>query len=282
MSHNSAKHKEQTIKLIEIAQKTGDNKKTGKAILDLIRFSGVCADTPLGYTETEAELLISTLANHDPDFIYYEIFNSLSPEHWSQKNIKKLSVLSSKAKVLSEATAVEANSPSPLPIEKLIAMIQIDEDNHGLLNLICIHRLIYKSCTHNIPKSFSKYISDGITDSVKLSAAALLLLSDELSIDEFVKTYLLTLKSTDTLNHNKNILHLLLANNSITKSNKIKIAVSIYPEYTVQHKPLASKLKTLIKKLLDSELSGLSNQEKWNELALPRDTFPIITPILKT
>lgn len=281
MTHSNAKHKELTIELIEIAKKIHNNGKAKTAISNLIRFSGVCADKPLGYTESEANLLINTLATLASDFIYYEIFNSLSPEHWSQNNIKQLSLLSSKAKVLSEGIAVEMNEPSPLPIEKLIAMVQLDEDNHGLLNLICIHRLIYKSCTYDIPQDFSKYLHDDITDSVRLSAATLLLLSDELSIEAFVKIYLLTLRSINASNHNKNILHLLLANNAITKSDKIKIATSIYQEYKPQHKPLATKLKASLKKLLDSELSGLSNQETWSELSLPQDTFPVITPILK-
>lgn len=281
MSHNNSKHKELTLELIEIAKKSHGNAKTNKTILNLIRFSGVCADKPLGYTQNEADLLISTLAELDPDFIYYEIFNSLSPEHWSQNNIKQLSLLSSKAKVLSEGTAVEVNESSPLPIEKLIAMVQLDEDNHGLLNLICIHSLIYKSCTYNIPQNFSKYLHNGITDSVKLSAATLLLLADELSIEAFVETYFLTLRNIDASNHNKNILHLLLENNAITKSDKIKIATSIYQKYEAQHKSLASKLKASLKKLLDSELSGLSSQETWSELSLPQDTYPVITPILK-
>lgn len=276
MSHNSPKYKDLINSLTALTKKTPNNKHTKDSLLDLIRFSGVCADKPLELSDQEARLLINTLVDLNPNYLYYEIFNSLSPDHWSQANIRAISYLSLKAKVFAKNVSQE-NKASPIPIEKLIAHVQLEEDTEGLLNLICIHVLTYNNLTANIPTCFSVHF-DSADSSVRLSTATLLFISDEISSEKFIEFYLACLQDTDTLIHNHNILSLLLLSSSVSKREKIKIASSVYPAYAAKHKHLASKLKISLKKLLDSELSGLRNQETWNDLKLPADTFPIITP----
>lgn len=204
-------------------------------------------------------------------FIYHEALSFIEDFNLPEEHIKLLAELSPRLRVEFAESHFNEIEISP-NFHLLCSHINIDQDKKGLLVLICILRVLHKNTNDTLrPELLRELANDGI-ESISHAANTLLLLDKQIE----VPAYIMQVKKIITgenIHHYFNLSFQILDNKIMTSETKIALATDLTKTYQDMKFPNAWRLKSKLRSLLDSELSGLGNTQTWRRLMLPEDAL---------
>lgn len=236
--------------------------------LALTKKLGFSPDVILDFLE-----VVSTgtdLSDEKEVFVYHEVLTSIDDFALPEKIIGLLALISLKLQIVfGDAHLTEFKSEPNVHL--LCSHLDIDYEKKGLINLICIFRLLCRFSITTLPVNQLRKLASDVELSVAFSAKTMLFLDNQISVKDYVLDAYSDL-SNSSLHRMKVSLHL-LENHNIGIDVKIEFASILVEKYQEFDREHSTKVKLKLKALLDSKLSGLAGRELWMKMSLPEDAY---------
>ncbi|WP_349970901.1 hypothetical protein [Pseudomonas caspiana] len=205
---------------------------------------------------------------HDSRFIYHESVTKIKDFALKESDIFKLVNIANKVKVTFQEQFVEPSQESNFHL--LCSHIDLDTNKKSLLNIVCILRTIYKNSTTTLRRHLLSELANDIDKNISFSANTILFLDNHKNANDYAQDIIPLLK-LDTESNHFNILLNVIENHNLKLQSKIDLTSALVEYYRIHNHANSVKLKTKLKSFLDSEFSGLAEQETWLKLSLPGD-----------
>lgn len=255
---------------------SSEDDETKVLLSQFVQFEGIGLSKKIDFPKETVFRLLDVLdgglklSKSEGVFVYHEILTSINDFSLPEKSIKLLSSVSLKVQIVFSDTQLVEFKQEP-NIHILCSHLDIDHEKKGLVNLICIFRLLCKNSTTTLPLSLLRKLAADVDSSVRFSASTMLFLDGQISAKDYVEQAYSCI-SPDSI-HEMNVSLHLLENQNLNIDAKIEVSSALVEMYQKVNRGHSAKIKLKLKALLDSKLSGLADRELWMKMSLPADAF---------
>lgn len=268
---------EQTISNYINQYDSSDDNEAKVLLSQFIQFEGIGLVNKIEFpSETVFRLLdvIDSglkLSKSEESFVYHEILTSINDFSLSAESMELLASVSLKVKIIfGDASQLVEFKQEP-NIHVLCSHLDIDHMKKGLVNLICILRLLYRGSTTTLPLSLLRKLACDVDSSIRFSANTMLFLDCDILAKEYVVQAYSCVSPKSV--HEMNVSLHLLENQNLNIDTKIELSSALVEIYQKENREHSAKIKLKLKALLDSKLSGLAGRDVWMKMSLPGDAF---------
>jgi len=241
-----------------------------------IEFNSIMFDSVPEFDEAQSNLIVeiiynSNKSNQGREHLNYQVLGCLNYKKITADNIQRLAELSISTRLKIVSGSIDwTTSPD---VGLLCSHLHIDASKFGLVNLICALKLTHSKCKESPPIDVLEALTTHEDASIRFSASSILLLTKNMDNSRFISCLSQIDLGEGQDDHHLNILDKILGYVDLPVSQRADLAADLIGLYKHSNKKLVPNFKTRLKALLDSELSGLTNNEVWNDLKLPADAF---------
>lgn len=250
------------------------NQDVLKRVHGLLVVSLINIEVPIGLTLEEGSSLIRALNAHESSHIYTDSLNIFSADCWRSDNLQALSDICLKARFYKIRSHTRSKRSERFSSSLMAAQLVLDPSKVGLINLLCIHKVCY-GVNVVIPYELLLELSRSPLLLVSFSANVLLFVTADLDADALLQDISEALSSIHLHDHCFNVLAELVTDESLLLTRRIKLCVRLILFYEKTASSKSRKLKSSLIGMLDSDLSGLSEEKVWKDLRLPKDAFVV-------
>ncbi|WP_336827374.1 hypothetical protein [Pseudomonas paracarnis] len=255
--------------------KRADNTDTKTLLSRFVQFEAIAFNKKSEFSRGDISDLLDVVSyglNSEPssdEFVYHEVLTFIEDFNLPEDDIKKLELIGRRVIIYFADHLVDPKYDPNVHI--LCSHLDVDNNKKGLINIICIFRLILRSSTTALPVSLLRKLEVDEDDNVRFSASTLLFLEGELTVGQYVSDSYSS--GSFISDHRMNASNYLLENNNLDIDIKIELALALVEIYGKVNRVHAAKVKLKLKAFLDSKLSGLTSRDLWMKMSLPEDAF---------
>ena len=238
----------------------------------LLAIALINIEVPIDLSLQESSDLIDVLIGDNLSYVYADSLNIFSAACWKSDLLGLLSELCLKARFYKFRPQTRSRRRERFSSELIAAQLILDPSKEGLVNLLCVHKVCY-GVEVVIPNDLLMELSESELPIVSFSDKTLRFIFVDLDAEVFLQDISDVLGSSDLRDHCCNVLTELVGGDSLPLARRIELCVRLIPLVEKLGSSKFRELKTSLIGMLNSDLSGLANENVWNQLKLPKDAF---------